>query len=123
MSCQKLRSGLDLSCGNVVKNYYQQAVLINRDDVLNKQILTSTVSIDDTYDCRHKALFNLKPDLHGFLFSMTENSSTIFGVVEKSTVNGIPQYSHSVTILPIFVHVADCKAKDVIFPLAVSVGV
>lgn len=98
MSCEKLRAGLDLSCGSVVKNYYQQAVLVNRDDVLNKQILTSTVSIDDVYDCRHKVLFNLKPDLHGFLFSMTENSSTIFGVVEKSTVNGIPQYSHSVTI-------------------------
>ncbi len=54
MSCEKLRNGLDLSCGNVVKNYYQQAVLINREDVLNKQILTSTVSIEDVYECRYK---------------------------------------------------------------------
>lgn len=98
MSCEKLRNGLDLSCGNVIKNYYQQAVLINRDDVLNKQILASTVSIEDVYECRYKVLFNLKPDLHGFRFSMTENGSTIFGVVEKSVLNGIPQYSHSVTI-------------------------
>jgi len=98
MSCEKLRNGLDLSCGNVIKNYYQQAVLINREDVLNKQILTSTVSIEDVYECRYKVLFNLKPDLSGFRFSMTENGSTIFGVVEKSVVNRIPQYLHSVTI-------------------------
>lgn len=98
MSCEKLRNGLNLSCGNIVKNYYQQAVLINREDVLNKQILTSTVSIEDVYECRYKVIFNLKPDLSGFLFSTTENSSTIFGVVEKSVVNGIPQYKHSVTI-------------------------
>jgi len=98
MSCEKLRNGLDLSCGSIVKNYYQQAVLINREDVLNKQILTSIVSIEDVYECRYKVLFNLKENLSGFLFSMTENSSTIFGVVEKSVINGIPQYSHSVTI-------------------------
>lgn len=99
MSCEKLRTGLNLSCGNIAKKYYQQAVLVNREDILNKLILTSTVSIDDVYDCRHKVSFNLKPDKTGFLFSASENSSTIFGVVEKSVVQGIPQYSHSVTIL------------------------
>jgi len=98
MSCETLRNGLDLSCGNIVKNYYQQAVLVNRADVLNKQILTSTVSIEDVYECRYKVIFNLKPDLHGFLFSTSENSTTIFGVVQKSVINGIPQYLHSVTI-------------------------
>lgn len=50
MACEKLRNGLELSCGGVVKNYYQQVVLINREDVLNKQILTSTVSIEDVYE-------------------------------------------------------------------------
>ena len=98
MSVAKLRSGLDLSCGNIVKNYYQQAVLINREDLLNKQILTSTISIDDIYQCRHKVLFNLKTDKTGFLFSASENSSNIYGTVEKSIIEGIPQYNHSVTI-------------------------
>ena len=98
MSVAKLRSGLDLSCGNIIKNYYQQAVLINREDLLNKQILTSTISIDDIYQCRHKVLFNLKNDKTGFLFSTSENSSNIFGTVEKSIVEGIPQYNHSVMI-------------------------
>ena len=99
MSCEKLRVGLNLACGNIVKKYYQQAVLVNREDVLNKLILTSTVSIEDVYDCRYKVSFNLKPDKTGFLFSASENSSTIFGVVEKSVVQGIPQYLHSVTVL------------------------
>lgn len=98
MSCETLRNGLDLNCGKIIKNYYQQAVLINRSDVLNKQILTSTVSIDDVYQCRYKVLFNLKPDLSGFLFSTTENSATIFGTVEKSLVENVPQYTHAVTI-------------------------
>jgi len=99
MSCEKLRAGLDLSCGNIVKKYYQQAILVNREDVLNKLILTSTVSIADVYECRHKVSFNLKTGKTGFLFSASENSSSIFGVVEKSVVQGVPQYSHSVTIL------------------------
>jgi len=99
MSCEKLRDGLDLSCGNIVKKYYQQAILVNREDVLNKLILTSTLSIADVYECRHKVSFNLKTGKTGFLFSASENSSSIFGVVEKSVVQGVPQYSHSVTIL------------------------
>lgn len=98
MSCEQLRNGLDLSCGNIVKNYYQQAVLINRSDILNKQILTSTVYIEDVYECRYKVLFNLKTDLHGFRFSSSENGTTIFGIVEKTVKENIPQYAHSVTI-------------------------
>jgi len=98
MSCEKLRNGLNLACGNVVKNYYQQAVLINREDVLNKQILTSTLSIEDVYECQHKVIFNLKESKSGFLFATSENSSNVFGVVEKSVIEGIPQYKHSVTI-------------------------
>lgn len=98
MACEKLRAGLDLSCANIVKNYYQQLVLVNRGDILNKQILTSVTNIDDTYDCRHRVIFNLKPDLGGVMFRITENSSSIFGSFEKSDVENIPQYNHSVTV-------------------------
>jgi hypothetical protein len=99
MSCEKLRNGLQIECGSIIKNYYQQVVLINRQDVLNKQILTSRVSINDEYDCRYKLIFNLKEGLSGFRFSSSQTGSTIFGVVEKTTVQGIPQYMHSVTIV------------------------
>ncbi len=116
MSCETLRNGLDLSCGNFVKNYYQQAVLVNRADVLNKQILTSTVSIDDVYECRYKVIFNLKEDKSGFLFATSENSSTIFGTAEKSVVQGIPQYSHSVTINVLGIsEIVKCTLKQLDF--------
>lgn len=98
MSCEKIRNGLDLSCGGIITKYYQQAILINREDVLNKLILTSTLSIDDVYDCRYKVMFNLKENLHGFRFSGAKNGTLIFGTTEKTTVQGIPQYKHSVTI-------------------------
>lgn len=113
MSFEKLRAGLDLTCGNIVKKYYQQAILVNREDILNKRILTSTLSIEDVYSCRHKVAFNLKTGKSGFLFSASENSSSIFGVVEKSIVQGIPQYLHSVTIIVLGVsEVVKCVLKQ-----------
>jgi hypothetical protein len=99
MSCEKITFGLDLRCGNIQKQYYQQAILVNRSDILNKQILTSYVSLNDIHTCRHRVSFNLKENKKGFFFSASENSSSIFGVVEKSIVQGNPQYLHSVTIL------------------------
>lgn len=97
MACEKLRNGLKI-CDSGVKDYVQQVILINRNDVLNKQILTSTVSISDEYVCRYGIIFNLKPTLQGFSYSITENSSVIFGTFEKSENNKIPQYKHSVTV-------------------------
>lgn len=98
MACEKLRAGLDLSCRNIVKNYYQQLVLINRGDISNKQIITSTTSIEDVYDCRHRVIFNLKPDLSGFMFKISENASSIFGSFDKSVLENVPQYLHAVTV-------------------------
>lgn len=97
MSCEKLRQGLRI-CESGVKDYFQEVVLINRADVLNKQILMSTVSIDDVYVCRYGITFNLKTGKPGFSYSISQNSNVIFGSTEKSTVNNIPQYKHSVTV-------------------------
>lgn len=99
MTCEKLRAGMDLSCATVARKYYQQVVLVNREDVLNKVITTSYVNIDDEYLCRNRVYFNLKPGKAGFRFVVNENSSSIFGTAEKTMVNGIPQYSHTVNII------------------------
>lgn len=113
MACEKLRAGLDLSCGNIVKNYYQQLVLINRGDILNKQILTSVTNIDDTYDCRHRVIFNLKPDLSGFMFKISENASSIFGSFDKSVLENVPQYLHAVMVAVLGVNQAvKCVLKQ-----------
>lgn len=97
MSCEKLRNGLKI-CDSGVKNYEQSVVLINRADVLNSQILTSTVDVNDNYNCRYGIAFNLKPNLKGFSYSITENSDVIFGTYEMSRKENIPQYKHSVTL-------------------------
>lgn len=97
--CEKLRSGLDMSCGNYSKKYYQQAVLVNRSDVQNKLILLSTTDISDNYTCRHRVLFDLLPDKNGFRFTLGENATSIYGTADKTILEGIPQYSHSVNIV------------------------
>lgn len=99
MSCEKIRSGLNLSCAPFASKYYQQLVLINRDDVLNKRIVTSTVDIEGVYHCANRVFFNLKEGLSGFRFTMGENASAIFGNVDKSVVESIPQYNHSVSVV------------------------
>lgn len=99
MTCAKLRTGMSLGCVSTSKKYYQQAVLVNREDVLNKKIITSSVSIDDEYLCRHRVFFDLKEGKTGFLFALNENTNSIYGTAEKSLVEGIPQYNHTVSIV------------------------
>jgi len=92
--CEKLRSGLDMSCGSFTKRYAQQMVLVNRSDVEVKAILTSITNIDDSYECRHRVLFKLYDGRTGFMFKLNENASVIFGSAEKTVEQGIPQYLH-----------------------------
>ena len=99
MSCENLQQGMDLRCSTYSQKYYQQLVLINREDILNKRIVTSNTDIGGVYHCANRVFFNLKEDLKGFRFSMNENASAIFGNVDKSIVESIPQYSHGVSIV------------------------
>lgn len=99
MSCEQLRQGLNLDCVGVSKKYYQQIVLINRADILNKRIVTSSVDIEGVYTCRNRVYFNLIDDRSGFRFSMNENSSSIFATFDKTVIESIPQYNHAVNIV------------------------
>lgn len=99
MSCEGLRNGLDLTCGTFAKKYYQQVVLVNRADVQNKRIVTSSLDIDGNYTCSNRVYFNLKEGKSGFRFSLNENSSSIFANFDKSIVENIPQYLHAVSIV------------------------
>jgi hypothetical protein len=99
MTCEKLRQGHDTSCTNFSRRYYQQAVLINREDIENKLILTSYETITLFYVCRHRVMFNLKEGKTGYRFSALEGSAAIYGTFDKSSTDGIPQYAHTVNIL------------------------
>ena len=97
--CEKLRSGQDTVCISPEKKYYQQVVLVNRNDVNEKRIVTSSIDINDNYLCRNRVYFDLKTNKTGFRFTSGENGMNIFGLFEKTVINGIPQYSHSVNII------------------------
>jgi len=99
MSCEQLRQGLNLDCVSVSKKYYQQVVLVNRADILNKRIVTSRIDIEENYDCYNRVFFNLIDSRSGFRFTINENSSSIFGTFEKTMIENIPQYNHSVNIV------------------------
>lgn len=97
--CDKIRSGLDMSCGGFNKRYAQQLVLVNRADVEEKSILTPLVNIDDSYECRHRVYFKLFDGKTGYRFTLNENATAIFGTVEKTVEQNIPQYLHLVNMV------------------------
>lgn len=97
--CEKLRSGMDLSCATFARKYYQQVVLVNRLDVKNKNVVLSSLDILGNYLCRNRVFFDLIDGKTGYRFSINENSTQIFGSSEKSIIEGIPQYQHSVNVI------------------------
>lgn len=99
MICEKIRNGLAADCGNFARKYYQQAVIVNREDILGKRIVVSSVDMEGIYTCRNRVYFNLAEDLKGYRFSLNENAESIFGFFDKTVIEGIPQYSHTVNIV------------------------
>lgn len=99
MSCEKLRAGLLQDCEVPFRRYYQQVVLVNRSDVNNKNILTSYVTIEGEYVCRHRVVFDLLADKTGYRFTLGESAISIYGMFDKTEVENIPQYQHSVNIV------------------------
>lgn len=97
--CESLREGQDTRCLTPAKKYYQQVVLVNKADVNNYRIVTSSIDIEGNYLCRNRVYFDLLEDKTGYRFSTLEAGSNIFGLCEKTVINGIAQYSHSVNII------------------------
>jgi hypothetical protein len=97
--CESLRDGQNTTCLTPAKKYYQQVVLINKDDVNNYRIVTSSLDIEGNYICRNRVYFDLLADKTGYRFSTLETGTNIFGLSEKTVINGIAQYSHSVNII------------------------
>lgn len=98
-TCEKLRKGQDNTCISMPKRYYQQAVLVNREDVRNRLILVGETLPDDSYIFRHRVLFDLHQNKTGYRFTANENCEEIFGKFDKTETNSIPQYSHSVNVV------------------------
>src|SRR5690606_30939829 len=107
--CGSLRNGQDASCVTPPRRYYQQAVLINRGDILEYEINTPTA---ENPECVYNVGFTLKPGTTGYLFAGSENGSIYKGYFAKSTSPlGQPQYAHTVDMLVVG---ADEEAKCVL---------
>jgi len=96
--CDKLRQGFQLDCESLTRKYYQQVVLVNRQDVNNKLIQVALIQ-GDNYTCRHRVSFDLKTGKTGFRFTGDEKSKVIYPSFDKTDNNGIPQYAHNINII------------------------
>lgn len=101
--CGQLNRGQDLSCPNLAKKYFQQAIVINRQDIENYQ-----VQIDSTKN-EFYVSFNLKKGKTGYLFRGKEAGSSFFGSADKSTTEqGMIQYLHKTNLI---LQTADVEGK------------
>lgn len=98
MSCIKLRSEINNSCKTISRKYFQQVVLINKDDVQSFLIATPYSNINDEFFCRYRIAFKLKEGKKGFRFTSPEAGNSIFGFYNKTLKENIPQYNHSVQL-------------------------
>lgn len=100
MSCIKLYTGQDNACKVVYKKYYQQVVLVNKDDVESHVISTASVlgGVFSVGSIPHRIRFSLKEDKTGYLFRGPENGNNYFATFQKETDDNIPQYIHNVQL-------------------------
>lgn len=98
MNCIKLRSEINNSCVNVVRKYFQQLVLINKEDVESFLIQRPYSDLNDEYYCRYRLAFRLREGKSGLRFTAPEHGNNILGFYTKETKENIPQYKHSVQL-------------------------
>ena len=95
--CGLLATGQDATCLTPIRRYYQQAVVINKTDILS---YTTTVPTAEAPGCVYTASLTLKPGKTGYRFAGSENGSVYKGYFDKSTSDlGQPQYLHNVQML------------------------
>ena len=98
-TCAKLFSGFDASCDSPVRQYFQQAVLINKSDIETLTI-TKTDTQTSPPTCQYFVEFSLKVDTTGYVFQGSEAGSNFFGSFDKTRSDlGFPQYVHNVQVL------------------------
>ena len=102
--CAELKAGIDLSCArNITKSYYQQAVIINYNDI------DKEASVDPVLSpiCDASVEMILKTGKAGFPFLLSDNGNAVKGYFDKSTTDkGIVEYLHKVDFL---IDEAGCK--------------
>jgi len=91
MGCVKLIKGFNIGCTPLLRKYYQNVVLINRADVEQESITT-------TSDL-HRIQFNLLDGKTGYLFNGNENVGLLNAKWNKREEKGVPFYTHNVDVV------------------------
>lgn len=91
MGCVNLIKGFDIGCEALFRKYYQNVILINKSDVFQTAISTTTE--------QHRIQFNLLPGKTGYLFTGNENVGLLNAKFSKKEEKGVPYYNHSVDIV------------------------
>ncbi len=99
--CAKLMTGQDTVCVPPKRRYFQQAVIINRDDIDSDSVEITTTDYDaDTPTCSYNVKFELESGKTGYFFQGPETGSNFFGSFDKSQSDlGFVQYTHNASIL------------------------
>lgn len=90
MACKELLRGHDITCEFPYRKYYQQLVLINKEDV-------NEVGYD-VNDVNHAIVFNLNSGTKGFRYIGNENASLYSASFSKTTKKGQPLYNHKINL-------------------------
>lgn len=98
--CARLLSGHDATCEAPVRRYHQQAVLINKTDIIDGRVTVPTVE-DETGTCNYRVSFALREGATGYRFMGSESGSVFFGYYDKARndLTGNPEYTHNAQIL------------------------
>ncbi|TWP29343.1 hypothetical protein ETU08_07530 [Apibacter muscae] len=101
--CAEIQRGQDLACTSLDKRYYQQAIIINKND-----IATYNITIDSKTGKYH-VKFSLKEGKKGYLYRAMESGSSFSGSFDKSTTDqGMVQYLHKTNMI---IQTADAEGK------------
>ena len=97
--CGKLFNGFDVGCEGGPRKFFQQACIINKDDI-DLTSITKGLPDPSAGTCAYTVAFDLKAGTQGYKFVGPEAGNSFFGSFDKSRSDlGYTQYIHNAQIL------------------------
>lgn len=100
-NCALLLAGQDSACEAPARKFWQQAVVINKQDIDPSSVEVTRTDFDsETPTCAYNVQFSLKDGKTGFSFIGPETGTSFFGSFDKSLSDlGHVQYIHNSSML------------------------
>lgn len=100
-NCASLLAGQNSACEAPARKFWQQAVVINKQDIDPSSVVITKTDFDsETPTCAYNVQFSLKDGETGFSFIGPETGTSFFGSFDKSLSDlGHVQYIHNASML------------------------